>query len=53
VFARFEKMASLLPGFEQKGTITRLMIDKQFELLHTKLLMNGMKEVKDAEAKAK
>jgi hypothetical protein len=51
VVARFEKMVASLPGFEQKGSITRLMIDKQFRPLHAKLLINGMKEVKAAEAK--
>lgn len=50
VVTRFEKMVSSLPGFEQKGTI---IIDKHFKPLHTKLLINGMKEVKVAEANAK
>jgi len=30
-----------------------LMLYKQFKPLHAKLLLDGMKEVKDAEAKAK
>jgi hypothetical protein len=74
---QFEGVVATLPGFEQKDTIartmldkqfhtvwlpagktepgaptTRLMIDKQFKLLHTKLLMAGMVAVKDAEARA-
>lgn len=40
-------------GKTEPGTpITRLMINKQFKLLHAKILMDGMKAVKDAESKA-
>jgi hypothetical protein len=53
VVAQFEKMTASLPGFEQKGTLTRLMIDKQFKLIHTELLLDGMKKLMEAEAKAK
>jgi hypothetical protein len=52
VVAQFEKMVAALPGFEQEGTITRLVTDRQFKPTHTRLLMDGLVAVRDAEASA-
>ncbi|MGA7194583.1 MAG: hypothetical protein WBW94_13225 [Anaerolineales bacterium] len=51
VVAQFEKTISSLPGFV-KTYISCLMIDKEFKSLHTKILLDAMKVVMDAEAKA-
>ena len=47
--AEFETAISKLPGFEQRGTITRLVIDDDFQLEHAKTLLDEMVAVKKAE----
>jgi S1-C subfamily serine protease len=47
---RYEKVVSSLPGFEHKGTITRLLIGDSFLDEHTSLLINSLIELKEAEA---
>ena len=46
---RFEKVITSLPGFERKGTITYLWMDKKFQLVHAKTLSNAMITLKKAE----
>ena len=48
VFA-FEELVSGLPGFEQKGTITRLLVSDSFGDQHVEALLRAMLDVKEAE----
>jgi hypothetical protein len=52
VFA-FEELVSGLPGFEQKGTITRLLVSELFEDQHGEALLKPMLGVKEAELRAR
>jgi 7-cyano-7-deazaguanine synthase in queuosine biosynthesis len=49
----FEKVVSALSGFEQKGTITRLIMSNKFNGHHAKLLLEAILKLKAAEIKAK
>jgi hypothetical protein len=48
----FEKVVRSLPGFEQHGTITRLLLGDTFATRHAKELMKQMLALKFAEEKA-
>ena len=48
--AQFEATVSDLPGFEQVGTITRLVLDEAFEPQHAQTLLHAMLELKAAGA---
>lgn len=50
--ARFEAVVSNLPGFEQTGTTTRLVIDGTFRLEHAKALLEAMLALKAAGGEA-
>lgn len=52
VFA-FEELVSKLPGFERKGTITRLLIDDRFEEAHAESLFDAMRQILEAERQAR
>jgi hypothetical protein len=46
--ARFEDVVANLPGFEQQGTVTRLLIDEGFEPEHAAALLEAMLALKTA-----
>lgn len=48
--ARYEKTLASLPGFEQKGTITRFVVDDSFQEKHVAVLITALRELKEAEA---
>jgi hypothetical protein len=50
--ARFENIIGALPGFEQKGMITRLSIDETFKAEHADILVQAMTDLKKAEEAA-
>jgi hypothetical protein len=51
--AHFERLVSALPGFEQKGTITRLIMSDEFTIHHAQLLLEAILKLKAAEISAK
>jgi hypothetical protein len=52
VFA-FEELVSTLPGFEQKGVRSRLLIGDAFQEQHVEALLKAMLEIKEAEQRAR
>jgi hypothetical protein len=48
----FEKTVSSLPGFEQQGTVTRLVLVEDFTDVHLEELMFGAYRLKSAEKTA-
>lgn len=51
--ARFEAVIAKLPGFEQQGVVTRLIIDEAFQSQHAQTLLEAMLVLKEAEEKAR
>ncbi|TEU10416.1 MAG: YbjN domain-containing protein, partial [Anaerolineales bacterium] len=50
---RFEAVVSNLPGFEQQGAVSRLVIGETFQLEHAKALLEAMLALKAAEGEAR
>ena len=49
---RFEAVVSSLPGFQQRGTVTSLVIDDSFQSGDAKALLDAMLHLKAAEEEA-
>ena len=46
----FEARIAALPGFEQKGTVTRLVMSGGFQQEHARILLGNIQDLKTAEA---
>lgn len=46
--AQFEAVALGLPGFQQVGAVTRLLVDDAFQPKHSQVLLQAMLELKAA-----
>ncbi|MBU0495440.1 MAG: YbjN domain-containing protein [Chloroflexi bacterium] len=50
--ARFEALVSGLPGFGQRGAVTRLVVDEPFQAEHARALLQAMLDLKSAEGES-